>query len=53
MIPFLMAKTRKEKINQVIKLITKLHSYKQPGISVFKIDKLNPGISNWINKALK
>ncbi len=49
---FLMAKTKKEKINQVIKLITKLHSYKLPGISVFKIDKLNPGISTWINQSL-
>lgn len=49
----LLLKTKKEKVNQAIKLITKMHSYKLPGISVYKIDKTTTGIEKWINETLK
>ncbi|MFA6296183.1 MAG: divalent-cation tolerance protein CutA [Patescibacteria group bacterium] len=49
----LLLKTKKEKVDQVIKLITKMHSYKLPGISVYKIDKVTKEIEKWINESLK
>lgn len=50
---YLTLKTKDNKVNDAIKLITKLHSYKLPSISVFKIDKVTPGIEKWINDTLK
>lgn len=50
---YLTLKTKDSKVNGAIKLITKLHSYKVPGISVYKINQVAPGIKKWINKTLK
>ena len=49
----LMLKTKKNKVNKAIDLISKLHSYELAGVSVYKIDKVTPGIEKWINKTLK
>jgi len=48
----LMLKTKKDKVNQAIKLINKLHSYNLPNISIYRIDQVTPGIEKWINKTL-
>jgi len=49
----LLLKTKKEKVNQAIKLISKMHSYKLPGISVYEINQVTTGIKEWINNTLK
>lgn len=50
---FVMAKTRDDLADQVVSKISEVHAYDLPAIDVFDVEKVSPGIEEWLRNVTK